>query len=168
MKYQLFFGDYNTSDNVDGECTTPMESGESGNCKVGDYMTHPAFLSIPSTGFWVGKFSTGYKGAITTEEAEQNINDTSKIIVKPNAYGWRGIYLVNIHLNSYNYQRELDSHTMKNTEWGAVAYLSHSAYGIKESIRLNNNNDRLTGFAATKEPTCGYQETNEECKWKSS
>ncbi len=32
-----------------------MESGESGNCSIGDYMTHPAFLSIPSTGFWVGK-----------------------------------------------------------------------------------------------------------------
>ena len=28
------------------------------------------------------------------------------------------------------YQRELDSHMMKNTEWGAVAYLSHSIYGI--------------------------------------
>ena len=36
-------------------------------------MTHPAFLSIPSTGYWVGKFETGYDGATTKEEAVQNI-----------------------------------------------------------------------------------------------
>ena len=159
----VIFGDYNTSDNVDGECTTPMESGESGNCEVGDYMTHPAFLSIPSTGFWVGKFETGYKGATNVTEAEQNINDTSKIQIKPNVYAWRYINLANAHLNSYNYKRELDSHTMKNTEWGAVAYLSHSAYGIQDSIRLNNNVDYVTGYQAHNEPTCGYTGQSEDC-----
>ena len=159
----VIFGDYNTSDSVSGECTTPMESGESGNCEVGDYMTHPAFISIPSTGFWVGKFETGYKGATNVTEAEQNINDNSKIQIKPNVYSWRGIQLSNAHLNSYNYKRELDSHTMKNTEWGAVAYLSHSAYGIQDSVRLNNNSDYITGYQANNEPTCGYTETNEEC-----
>ncbi len=151
----VIFGDYNTSDNVDGECTTPMKSGATGNCEVGDYMTHPAFLSIPSTGFWVGKFETGYKGATTVEEAKRNINDTSKIQIKPNVYAWRDINLANAHLNSYNYQRELDSHLLKNTEWGAVAYLSHSAYGVSASIRINNHSDNITGYAATDEPTCG-------------
>lgn len=151
----IIFGDYNTSDSVSGECTTPMESGESGNCKVGDYMTHPAFLSIPSTGFWVGKFETGYKGATNVSEATQNINDPTKIQIKPNVYSWKGINLANIHLNSYNYQRELDSHAMKNTEWGAVAYLSHSKYGASTSIRINNHTDNITGYAANEEPTCG-------------
>ena len=80
----IIFGDYDTKDNIDGECTTPMESGATGACQIGDYMTHPAFLSIPSTGFWVGKFETGYKGANTKEEAEQNIYDVSKIEIKPN------------------------------------------------------------------------------------
>ena len=159
----IIFGDYNTSDSVSGECTTPMESGESGNCKVGNYMTHPAFLSIPSTGFWTGKFETGYKGATTKEEAEKNVNDTSKIIVKPNVYSWRNINLANAHLNSYNYKRELDSHMMKNTEWGAVAYLQHSTYGSSTSVRLNNNSDYITGYQANEEPTCGYIGTNEEC-----
>ena len=69
----IIFGDYNTSDNVSGECTTTMESGATGNCQIGDYMTHPAFLSIPSTGFWVGKFETGYNGATSTTEAEQKM-----------------------------------------------------------------------------------------------
>ena len=87
----VIFGDYNTSDSVTGECTTPMESGESGNCEVGDYMTHPAFISVPSTGFWVGKFETGYSGVKSTTEAEVNKRDASKVIVKPNVYSWRGI-----------------------------------------------------------------------------
>ena len=159
----IIFGDYNTSDNVDGECTTPMESGESGNCQVGDYMTHPAFISIPSRGFWVGKFETGYKGATTTEEAMQNVNDISKIIIKPNVYSWRDIQVVNAFYTSYDYQRKLDSHMMKNTEWGAVAYLQHSTYGSSTSVRINNNSDYITGYQANNEPTCPYTATNEEC-----
>ena len=159
----VIFGDYNTSDSVNGECTTPMESGASGNCNIGDYMTHPAFLSIPSKGFWVGKFETGYEGATSTEEAEVNERDASKIIVKPNVYSWRGIQVANAFYSSYDYKRNLDSHLMKNTEWGAVAYLQHSAYGSATSVRINNNSDYITGYAAINEPTCGYTGTNEEC-----
>ena len=159
----IIFGDYKTSDSVAGECTTPMKSGESGNCQVGDYMTHPAFLSIPSTGFWVGKFETGYAGATSTTEAEVNERDASKVIVKPNAYSWRNIDIANAFYTSYDYQRVLDSHMMKNTEWGAVAYLEHSAYGSATKIRMNNNSDYITGYQANEEPTCGYTETNEEC-----
>ena len=159
----VIFGDYNTSDSVEGECTTPMESGATGNCNVGDYMTHPAFLSIPSKGFWVGKFETGYEGATTVVEAEVNDRDASKIIVKPNVYSWRGIQVANSFYTSYDYKRNLDSHLMKNTEWGAVAYLQHSKYGSQTSIRLNNNSDYITGYQANNEPTCGYTGTNEEC-----
>ena len=159
----VIFGDYNTSDNVSGECTTPMKSGATGSCQIGDYMTHPAFLSIPSTGFWVGKFETGYNGANSTTEAEQNVNDSSKVIIKPNTYSWRNIQAANAFYTSYDYQRELDSHMMKNIEWGAVAYLQHSAYGSQASVRINNNSDYITGYQANDEPTCGYTGTNEEC-----
>ena len=159
----VIFGDYNTSDNNDGECTTPMTSGTTGNCAIGDYMTHPAFISIPSIGFWVGKFKTGYNNATSTAEAEQNINDSTKVIIKPNVYSWRGIQVANAFYNSYNYQRDLESHMMKNTEWGAVAYLQHSAYGSATSVRINNNSDYMTGYAALNEPTCGYTATNEDC-----
>ncbi|HIR74172.1 TPA: hypothetical protein IAB95_01565 [Candidatus Ventrenecus avicola] len=159
----VIFGDYNTSDNVEGECTTPMVSGESGNCEVGDYMTHPAFLSIPSTGFWVGKFETGYKGATTKEEAEVNERDASKVQIKPNGYSWRGLQSTNSFYTSFDYKRELDSHMMKNTEWGAVAYLQHSTYGSATSVRMNNNSDFKTGYQANEEPTCGYTGQSEEC-----
>ena len=159
----IIFGDYDASDSKEGECTTPMKSGESGNCKVGDYMTHPAFISIPSTGFWVGKFETGYDGATTKGEAEQNVNDSSKVVIKPNVYSWRGIQVANAFYTSYNYKRNLDSHMMKNTEWGAVAYLQHSKYGSSINVRINNNSNNITGYQANNEPTCGFTNVNEQC-----
>ena len=160
----LIFGDYNTSDEKESECTTPMESGASGNCSVGDYMTHPAFISIPSTGFWVGKFETGYAGASSVKEALQNVRDSSKVIIKPNVISWRGIQVANAFYTSYDYKRELDSHMMKNIEWGAVAYLQHSAYGSQESVRINNHLDFLTGYQGNVEPTCGNSgRENIEC-----
>ena len=116
-------------------------------------MTHPAFLAFDILGLWVGKFETGYDGASTTAAAQVNSVDTSKIIIKPNVYSWRNINVGNMFKNSYDYQRELDSHMMKNTEWGSVAYLQHSTYGSQTSVRTNNNSSYITGYAATVEPT---------------
>ena len=116
-------------------------------------MTHPAFLAFDTTGLWVGKFETGYDGATSTASAQVNSVDTSKIIIKPNVYSWRNINVGNMFKNSYDYQRELDSHMMKNTEWGSVAYLQHSTYGSQTSVRTNNNSSYITGYAATVEPT---------------
>ena len=161
QEIKIKFGTSNTSDNVSGECTTPMKdnqgiAGTSGNCKVGDYMTHPAFLAFDTLGLWVGKFETGYDGATTTTAAQVNSVNTSKIIIKPNVYSWRYITVGNAFKNSYDYQRNLDSHMMKNTEWGSVSYLQHSVYGSMTSVRINNNKAYITGYAGTEEPTLGY------------
>ncbi len=161
QEIKIKFGTSNTSDNVTGECTTPMKdnqgiAGTSGNCKVGDYMTHPAFLAFDTTGLWVGKFETGYDGATSTAAAQVNSVDTSKIIIKPNVYSWRNINVGNMFKNSYDYKRDLDSHMMKNTEWGAVTYLQHSKYGSGASVRVNNNSAFITGYAGNEEPTVGY------------
>ena len=161
QEIKIKFGTNNTSDSIIGECTTPFSNnqgiaGSSGNCKVGDYMTHPAFLAFDTLGLWVGKFETGYDGATSTAAAQVNNVDTSKIVIKPNVYSWRNINVGNMFKNSYDYQRELDSHMMKNTEWGSVAYLQHSAYGSMASVRVNNNSSYITGYAATVEPTLGY------------
>ena len=150
------FGLTNTSDSNTGECTTPGVAGSSGSCQVGDYMTHPAFLAFDSNGFWVGKFETGYEGATSTSDAQVNSNDSSKIIIKPNVYSWRDLTLGNMFSASYNYIRSDESHMMKNTEWGAVAYLQYSIYGSQTSVRVNNNSAYITGYAGTEEPTLGY------------
>ncbi len=165
------FGTTNTDDSKPGECTTPMtedkkqgKSGASDNCQVGEYMTHPSFISFGVNGLWVGKFETGYKDAQSKDDARKNVVATSQIIIKPNVYSWSGINASNAFENSYKYKREiLDSHLMKNTEWGAVAYLSHSKYGkytVKDGnteIMINNSDNFVTGYSAKSAPTEGYQ-----------
>ncbi len=116
-----------------------------------EWLTHPAFTNFDVNGLWVGKFETGYRGATSKEEAQVNAMDSSKVIIKPNVHSWRRLTVSNIFKTAYNYNRDLDSHMMKNTEWGAVAYLSHSKYGINTEVRINNNLNYLTGYAATDE-----------------
>ena len=145
---EIVFDENDTIDIEGVSCKTPMTSGESGNCNNGEYMTHPAFISMGVNGFWVGKFETGYKGATSASTAQANANNTSKVMIKPNVYSWRNITVYNAFLASYNYKRNLDSHMMKNTEWGAVAYLSHSKYGINTEININNNSNYKTGYSA--------------------
>ncbi len=182
---EIEFGTRTTSE-VEGECITPMESGLSRasgatkDCQVGDLMTHPAFLSIPSNGFWVGKFETGYNqnsdttkpitgeniATWTKANAQVNEEKPANLIVKPTVYSWRGSILYNLFMNAYNFNRSLDSHMMKNTEWGAVAYLSHSKYGIKDEVRINNNSNLLTGYAANEKDATAS--TTENSKWNTN
>ncbi len=129
------FGLTNTIDSNSNECTTPMTSGASGNCSVGDYMTHPAFISMNANGLWVAKFET--------------TGDINNLTVKPGVTSLKNQTVKSMFEAAYNYQRENDSHMMKNTEWGAVAYLSHSKYGINTEVRINNNSGNLTGYGST-------------------
>ena len=147
----------------------------------GTSIVHPAFEAFDSNGFWVGKFETGYNqnedissvmpatsSGWSVQGAEHNTQESTKVIIKPSVYSWRGIQVANAFYTSYNYKRELESHMMKNTEWGAVAYLTQSQYGrctdsICSDIRINNVASYITGSSAKNVPTCGYTETNETC-----
>ena len=106
----------------------------SNGSKVGEYLTHPAFTSFESNGFWMGKFET--------------TGSTSNITVKPNNTSLRNINVKSMFELAYNYNRNLDSHMLKNTEWGAVAYLSYSVYGINDEVNINNNSNYITGYSA--------------------
>ncbi len=171
QEIDIVFGTETTGE-TSGECKTPMESGLSQasdatkECQKDDYMTHPAFLSIPSNGFWVGKFDVGYEGASTTAEAEvieeYKSELENKIIVKPNVYSWRNQTVATFFQSAYNFNRILDSHMMKNTEWGAVAYLSYSKYGIMDEVRINNNSNYLTGYAADEKDADSSETANKQ------
>ncbi len=185
QQIEIEFGTRTTSE-VEGECITPMESGLSRasgatkDCQVGDLMTHPAFLSIPSNGFWVGKFETGYNqngdpsqpitdeniATWTTANAQVNSEKPLNIIVKPTVYSWRNQTVATFFQSAYNFNRSLDSHMMKNTEWGAVAYLSHSKYGIQNEVRINNHSSYLTGYAANEPNASGSTTAN--TKWNTT
>ena len=134
----IVFDTTDTTDISGVSCKTPMTSGSSGNCKNGEYMTHPAFISMGVNGFWAGKFETGYKGATSATAAQVNSSDSSKIIIKPNSYSWRNSTVMNMFTASYNYKRAMNSHMMKNIEWGAVAYLKQSIYGLGITDITNN------------------------------
>ncbi len=106
--------------------------------KDGDWLTHPAFTlgNKELSGIWVGKFETGGTSA-------------DNIVVKPNVTSWRNANVKTFFDAGKGYAREtLDSHMMKNTEWGAIAYLSHSKYGIGTEVRINNNSEYKTGYSA--------------------
>ena len=104
--------------------------------------THPAFTfgTQELTGFWVGKFEIS--------------GSTDKITIKPNVSSLRnqtGSSFFNSILNMKTvYNLNGDSHMMKNMEWGAVAYLSHSKYGTCTNgscveVGINNNSNFTTG-----------------------
>ena len=44
-----------------------------------------------------------------------------------------------------NYNSTLNSHMMKNDEWGSVAYLSKSKYGKNGEVDINSNSSYYTG-----------------------
>ncbi len=144
----IVFDTQDTEDIDTEECTTPKTSGDTGDCEDGEYMTHPAFLAFGGNGFWVGKFETGYREAKQETDARADNNESSHIIIKPNVYSWRDIKVKNIYEASKNYESALNSHMLKNTEWGAVAYLSHSIFGTNKEVTINNNSNFKTGYAA--------------------
>ena len=137
---EISFGTNNTTE-TNNSCITPLESGSSRginatrDCNVGDYMTHPAFITMNSNGLWVGKFETG--------------GNSNEINIKPNINSLVNLDVSTMFDKAYNYDQSDVSHMMKNTEWGAVAYLAHSIYGINTEPRINNNMNNLTGYAAT-------------------
>lgn len=98
----------------------------------GELLTHPAFThdSKELSGFWVGKFETTGTTTIPT--------------VKPSSISLRGRTLSEQDVTvkrftnpMYGLSSTIDPRVMKNTEWGAVAYLSQSRYGKNSEIWLN-------------------------------
>ncbi len=130
------------------------------------WIVHPAFTDGSKTnyshggwdseitGLWVAKF----EASSSTPSAENGGGDTTSLSVRvlPNVPSWRNISVSNIFTvcqnmnnngNVYGLSSKSDTHMMKNTEWGACAYLSKSIYG-QEQVWNNPNNNYLTGYAA--------------------
>lgn len=45
----------------------------------------------------------------------------------------------------YGFASTDDTHMIKNMEWGAIAYLSHSKYGINKEVAINSYSSYMTG-----------------------
>lgn len=114
------------------------------------YVVHPAFQYEQNvTGLWVAKFEASHTECTTSENTGSiNTNVTTKTLqVKPGVTSWRNIQIGTSYSVCLNYQPTLNSHLMKNTEWGAVAYLSQSIYGKNSEVWINNSGSYITGSA---------------------
>ena len=108
--------------------------------QVGEYYTHPAFTfgTTELDGIWVGKFETG--GTATAPLIKPDISSlinqkVSEEFTTAQIFG----------TSTYGMTSNVDAHMMKNSEWGAVAYLSHSRYGANREIYINNSSGFYTG-----------------------
>ncbi|MBQ8218967.1 MAG: hypothetical protein IJZ79_04370, partial [Bacilli bacterium] len=139
--------------------------------QIGEYRTHPAFWwdtdgdrQIDSgetiSGIWVGKFeTTGSDTTPTIKPKTTPLVSQAKSVQFDTALKFTGASLTNkatitygTGTSQYGLTSNIDSHMMKNSEWGAVAYLSHSIYGINTEIRKNNFNEgNQTGCGASYE-----------------
>ena len=138
--------------------------------------THPAFWWDKNdnnvreegeelTGIWVGKFEVSSDTTCTPSSSVAvgsgcNLQ-TIRPRILPNVTSWRGaqvgtffngIYNMRENKNQYGFSETDETHMMKNMEWGAVTYLSHSKYGINKKIARNSTNTYTTG--------CGLQSEN--------
>lgn len=114
------------------------------------YVVHPAFQYEQNvTGLWVAKFEASHTGCTNQENTgSTDTNVTTKTLqVKPGVTSWRNIQIGTSYSVCLNYQPTLNSHLMKNNEWGAVAYLSQSVYGKNSEVWINNSGSYITGSA---------------------
>lgn len=128
------------------------------------YIIAPAFLKDTAsgyrnggwnkdlTGIWVAKYEMSMENnkshveTINSQVGNIETTDNIKAVSKPSVSSWRNINIKNCYLNSYNYDRTRDSHLIKNSEWGAIAYLSYSKYGTNSrNITVNTNEEYITG-----------------------
>ena len=134
---------------------------------ISEYYTHPAFRDGSNvynsseydlggwnkelTGFWVGKFETG--NSISNPLIKPNITSISSTLSNHK----NSTKLFTSSGNKYGLSTSWNSHMMKNTEWGAVAYLSQSKYGKASEIYPNRNSSYTTG-CSTGVSSCGTYE----------
>ena len=147
---------YVTTKNAEGDFVTQDEEG---------YTIHPAFENGSNTsekakgqtdyveynsgewdselsGFWIAKYEMSGENEAGTSIQPGNVVITAptKMVSKPKVSSWRSINIGNSYTNCYNYDRNKESHLIKMSEWGAVAYLTHSQYGRNgNEVTINNS-----------------------------
>ena len=127
-----------TNETSTGRTTLQNASGQ------GKWNIHPAFnYGTTVSGIWVAKFEASRSNATSSSAGSNNT-----IKIQPGVQSWRSITVNDIYTNCLNYNKTLNSHMMKNDEWGAVAYLSKSKYGKQnEEVWINNSGSYITGSA---------------------
>ena len=158
-KYQLFNATYasgtssqlidvvfenGTSTTGTVTCTYASNGAETcTNKSNGNYYTHSAFTlgDTELKGIWVGKFET--TGSETTPTVKPGIASLKNITVS-SMYNTSKVFNSTTYLTNTGTQNT-DAHMMKNIEWGAVAYLKQSIYGLGITDITINSDGQFTG-----------------------
>ncbi len=152
---------------------------------IDGYIVHPAFSfgGKELSGIWVAKYeaSSSDPNRIETDGtyvgASTGGGNTTALQVRvlPNVYSWRNISTGNAQTVSMNIassngsvgtSANVDTHQMKNVEWGAVAYLSQSKYGEEPWNNPYGDTDDgswklKTGYAGTTKDSQPLKEGNQ-------
>ena len=134
---------------------------------VGDYFrVHPAFTNDSSNGgwneelpgIWVGKYETSLEDKKTGNNYSPSrtmvVDESSDyaIIVEQNKSSWRYATIGDQYTSAKAYSTNLNSHMLKNSEWGAVAYLTESKYGRNgEEVTRNDSYTTANGNFMSKQ-----------------
>ncbi|MCL2860142.1 MAG: hypothetical protein FWF46_06265 [Oscillospiraceae bacterium] len=160
-KIDVRFIDTNTKSGASGYTTDSAGITRSSD----GYIIHPAFTNGTSdgfangewdseiAGFWIAKFDismqNGSGANVNTSSATIGnvaLSSTVKAVSIPGVLAWNNINIANCYTNSYNYDRAEGSHLEKNSEWGAIAYLTHSQYGRNGGeVTINSDSSYTTG-----------------------
>jgi hypothetical protein len=145
-----------TNDNWNSSVIGNINTDTTANASNGTWTNHPAFTfgSTELTGIWVAKFEASSSNPAATNGGG-NVT-TLKAKSLPNVVSWRGITVGNIFTvtrsmetdNTYGWGTTgtgIDTHLIKNVEWGAVAYLAQSAYGKNGQVAANSSSNYYTG-----------------------
>ncbi len=134
---------------ADGYTSWDNSSGQ------GNWNIHPAFnYNGTKAGIWVAKFEASRNNATSS-----SAGSGSTLKIQPGVQSWRNTNINDIFNTCKNYNSSLNSHMMKNSEWGAVAYLAQSSYGMNGEVWINPNSNHLTGQAGTSTNASGTTTT---------
>lgn len=153
----------NTDDTEGG--TVTVNTDPSSNASNNTWSNEPAFTfgSTEVRGIWVAKFEPSAAEGIENGYMSDNScpiygdNVTTKtLILKPGVMSWRCVSIDNSYIISKNIENNtiygwsppgvgIDTHLMKNTEWGATTYLTQSTYGKNGAVTINSDNNYTTG-----------------------
>ncbi len=103
------------------------------------------------SGIWVGKFETSSSNPSSGGNGGGNTTSLDAMI-KPNVISWREISIsnafnvslkMNDNGNRYGLTSNIDTHVIKNSEWGVVTYLSQSKYGKLGNTSYSGSNKEI-------------------------
>ena len=150
-----------------GEISINFISKETTSPSSDEYKVHPAFTfgGTELSGIWVGKFET--TGTLPSQNycRDESCN-VSTVTIKPGVHSLRNQQVASLfymtrsmqtnNASTYGFASDnsYNIHMAKNSEWGAVAYLSQSRYGkygnpdyegVNKEIYQNKSSSFITG-----------------------